>query len=103
MSKKLQHSTSIFFIVAFLAIISTPTLILSINDNADIIEYCLGLGEEEESKEVKLLFETVVNSADIRFLDNKEIHTIIYKFKVYSKPELNLISPPPEYVLFIES
>ncbi len=79
-----------------MAIISAPTIVTSIDDSVDVSCF-FGIGEEEESENLKLLFENNIEfSDDHHFVIKTRDNLIGYKFKTYPKPHLNLISPPPE-------
>ena len=81
-----------------MAIISAPTIITSIDDSVDI-SYFFGMGEEEEESEnLKLLFENSLELFEDYFIIKTRGNLIGYTFKTYPKPHLNLISPPPEFI-----
>lgn len=100
MQKKIQHKAAIFFTILFLGIIVAPSIIVSIDDSVDIA-FFYGENEEEEAEteNFKLLFELQPQSNDNYFLDTLVADLIVYTFKTYQKPHLNLVSPPPESVL----
>ena len=97
MMRKLRHSAAVFFTILFVAILSAPTIISSVDDSVDI-SYFYSLAEEEENeKTFDLIFEVIIDSEI--FLDSKNNNgKIVYTFKKYTKPHLNLISPPPEFI-----
>lgn len=81
-----------------MVIISAPTIIISFDDSVDV-SYFYGMGEEEEESEnVKLLFDNTLEFSEELFTLKTNIHFIGYAFKSYPKPHLNLISPPPEFI-----
>ena len=95
-----KKSIAFFFSILFVVFLAAPSIIIAIDNNADIsLFYSLGEEEEKESfssklKEV-LFFETSIKQIDcITFYDVK--NNIKYFYKKYPKPHLNLISPPPE-------
>lgn len=98
MQKRLQHKAAIFFTILFMAIICAPSLIMSIDDSIDITILC-GENEEEEKENFKLLFEITNLNSDYSISDSNENSNIEYTFKNYPKPHLNLISPPPEFII----
>lgn len=67
-------------------------------DNSIDTSIFFSINEEEEKEGVKLLFEISSNDLEgICFdVEGKDIDT--YTFSKYSKPHLNLISPPPEFI-----
>jgi len=93
MSRKLS---SIFLTLIFVAFISAPTIISLVDDSIDTSIFYSVTEEEEKICHIKLLLNdqstNVVDFALINVENNKE-----YCFKKYSKPHLNLVSPPPEF------
>lgn len=83
-----------------MSLIAAPTLIAAFDDSIDTsIFYSLAEEEEENSKsKIASPFSSDTNDAitDICFQSNKDFD---YQFKNYSKPHLNLISPPPEHII----
>ncbi|WP_299115987.1 hypothetical protein [uncultured Winogradskyella sp.] len=95
---RFRHTTAIFFAFLFIAIVSAPTLILSIDDTADVAVF-FGENEEEEKENLKLLFDiTVVNEEQQSISDALKMNDS-YFFKSYQKPHKNLISPPPDWII----
>ena len=90
--------TALFIMVLFLSIISAPTIITSIDNSIDISMFD-GLGEEEESENFKILLESqtinVVHTDYSLFEKDK----IDFTHGLYSKPLINIISPPPEIII----
>jgi hypothetical protein len=90
--------TALFIVVLFLTIISVPTIITSIDNSIDISMFD-GLGEEEESENFKILIESQtvdVEQRDFSLLEKKRID---FTHGLYSRPLINIISPPPEIIL----
>jgi len=91
----------LFFSIIFLTFILAPVIIMAIDDSTDI-SYFYTISEEEKTdcekvKEVKLLIS--VSSKELEaFYALKSINQTVYTFKNYSKPHLNLVSPPPEFI-----
>ncbi len=98
MQKRLQNKAAIFFAILFMAIISAPLVIVSIDDSIDIT-FFYGENEEEEKEGLKLLFEITSQDLENCFSDLNSHRDIGYTFKKYSKPHLNLVLPPPEFIL----
>ena len=80
-----------------MAIISAPALIMSMDDSCDIT-FFYGENEEEEKENFKLLFEINSFKQGSSFIDNLNASKVVYIYKIYAKPHLNLISPPPEFI-----
>lgn len=98
MQKNTKYRVAIFFALLFMAIISAPTIITSIDDSVDVSCF-FGIGEEdEESENLKLLFENNLELSDYHFVIKANGNLIGYTFKTYPKPHLNLISPPPDFI-----
>lgn len=99
MLKGTKYRAAIFFTILFMAIISAPTIITSFNDSVDMSCF-FGIGEEEEESEnVKLLFENNLELSEDHFVIKTRDNLIGFTFKTYQIPHLNLISPPPEFIL----
>ncbi len=79
-------------------IISAPTIIVSMDNSFDTTIF-FDISEEEEKESVKLLFETVSLDLEDVYTDRTDLNSNSYTFKVYSKPHLNLVFPPPEKIL----
>ena len=97
MQKNISKKAAIFFTILFMAIISAPSIIMSIDNSIDITLLC-GENEEEEKENLKLLFEITNLNSESHFLDKDDDNNIGYEFKAYPKPHLNLILPPPEFI-----
>ncbi|WP_299117380.1 hypothetical protein [uncultured Winogradskyella sp.] len=80
-----------------MSIISAPTVIASLDNSFDTSIF-FNINEEEEKEGVKLLLEDVSLDLENYFLDNLKTDSDGYTYKKYSKPHLNLISPPPERI-----
>lgn len=90
---------SIFLSVIFLLFIVTPTVLMIVDDTIDISIYYSTSEEEERGKEKQIdkeiLFSNLkTNESGLIF--NSSNNNLNYCFKNYTKPHLNLISPPPE-------
>ena len=97
MQKTFQHKVAIFFAILFMAIISAPSIIMSVDDSIDIT-FFYGENEEEEKENFKLLFEMSSLSLEDCVIITSDANATIYTFKSYPKPQLNLILPPPEFI-----
>ncbi|WP_052461143.1 hypothetical protein [Psychroserpens mesophilus] len=98
-----KNITATFFLILFAFLISAPTVILAIDDTADI-SYFYSITEEEENNTSKKISELDVIASDniinleSLYFSNRG-NSLEYRFKTYPKPHLNLISPPPEFIL----
>lgn len=93
---------AIFFSFVFLSLVMAPTILMTIDDSIDI-SFIYDISEEEEKeKEGNKEFEKFVVDSDIEiegFVTSKNREHLEYAFKTYQKPHLNLIFPPPEFIL----
>ena len=97
----IKNSIATFFTVLLMVVNSVPSIIIAIDDSVDISIF-YGFSENEEEKKEKESEKTL----EVCFIENNNeteafstFKTLDYKgysFKKYSKPHLNLISPPPE-------
>ncbi|MFH4964731.1 hypothetical protein V8G69_06970 [Gaetbulibacter sp. M235] len=90
-----RNISSIFLTLIFVAFISAPTIISMVDDSFDTSIFYSITEEEEKICHIKVLLNTQ-SSHEIDFALIKTINNKEYYFKKYSKPHLNLISPPPE-------
>lgn len=67
-------------------------------DNSVDTSVFFSINEEEEKEGVKLLFEVISQDLESFFSDQVLAHNHTYTFKKYSKPHLNLIFPPPDFL-----
>ncbi|WP_370000943.1 hypothetical protein [Winogradskyella sp.] len=80
-----------------MALISAPTVILSIDNSADVSIF-YSITEEEENEKLNLVIEDFSSGNEELFLDESQSKIDGYTYKIYTKPHLNLISPPPEFI-----
>ncbi|WP_298531775.1 hypothetical protein [uncultured Algibacter sp.] len=93
---------SISLSALFMLFVIAPTVIMIIDDSVDVSMFYSSTEEEEKSHEKNkdkelLLFDFSKALSDLDL--NETENNLVYFFKKYPKPHLNLISPPPE--LFI--
>lgn len=86
-----------------MATIIVPSVLVFVDDTIDI-SFILDASEEEEEKgkdkNKELEVFAVDNLSDLDDLFSSEIvDNLEYAYKKYTKPHLNLISPPPEFIL----
>jgi hypothetical protein len=77
--------------------------ILVLVDNSIDISFLMNVSEEEEekgkgkNKELEVFVSTTSLGSD-QFSSSETEDNVEYTYKKYSKPHLNLISPPPEFI-----
>ncbi|UAB76741.1 hypothetical protein INR78_06035 [Mesoflavibacter sp. SCSIO 43206] len=79
----------------FLGLITAPSIIIAIDADVDVSILYNVSEEEEENKSINLVVTEQKETTESIY---KEIAflRLDYLFKSYTKPALNLISPPPE-------
>lgn len=93
-----KKAISIFFTILFLGLITAPSIIMAIDDSVDISVFYSISEEEEESKNLKIF--PSFGDLDYSFSEFFKYNTYLgYRYKIYPKPHLNLISPPPEFII----
>ncbi len=80
--------------VIFMGFITAPSIITILDDSIDISVF-YSLAEEEEKGGEKILF-FAANAIESDFNLIESENNLEYFFKKYTKPHLNLISPPPD-------
>jgi len=98
MSKK---GFSILFSVVFLLFIVAPTILVMVDDSVDVSIVFSNSGEDEkENLDIEVLFSVIRTNTyglAFTFLDT----SLEYIDKRYTKPHLNIISPPPDTHIII--
>ena len=97
MNLSIRHKTATFFALLFMVIVSAPAVIMSIDDTIDVT-FFYGENEEEEKENLKLLFDVTSLDSESQDINKASTDSDGYTFKKYSKPHLNLIFPPPDYI-----
>ena len=97
MQKSTKNKIAIYVTILFMALISAPTVIMTIDDSIDTTCF-LSVNEEEENANAKLLFDKDHQTPEFLFEDQENTHLIGYTFKQYTKPHLNLVFPPPDFI-----
>ncbi|GAB5564817.1 MAG: hypothetical protein Wins2KO_18800 [Winogradskyella sp.] len=93
----LKQNLALCLMILFMAIVSAPTIILSIDDSVDTT-ILYGCNEEEELEDFELLFEmTSIITLDT-FTTKFDGTRDAYSQKNYLQPHLNLVLPPPEFL-----
>ena len=80
MLHKYKYRAAVFFTIILMALISAPSIILSIDNSCDVTSF-YSLAEEEENNHVKLLFDNSVEDSDDIFESHKKRNDIGYAFK----------------------
>jgi hypothetical protein len=77
-----------------MALISAPSIITAMDDSFDVSIF-YSITEEEETAKILLEIKPVeAEHLEFDYSDNN----LGYYYKSYSKPHLNLIFPPPEFI-----
>ena len=98
-----RNIISIILTTCFLVFLTAPTIIILIDDSANISMFYTTSEEEEKAPE-KLKNKNLVFQENLKSLSELDLNEsdldLEYRFKNYSNPYLNLISPPPDsYIL----
>ncbi|WP_237275798.1 hypothetical protein [Tenacibaculum ovolyticum] len=99
MSKKVK---AIFFSIAFLLFITAPTIITVVDSTIDV-SVIFSISEEEEKNNeeglnIQIYFTPIILNQSQLFLTKIE-NNLEFFVKNYTKPHLNIISPPPDFKL----
>ena len=84
-----------FFLVVFMAMISAPSIISTIDSSIDISMF-YNINEEEEKQVLKLFFERVNGNIHLQSLVFDGSASQEYRIGSYMNPYLGQFSPPPE-------
>ena len=96
---------SIILSTTFMVFLVAPTVIMIIDDSADVSVFYTANEEEEKKgqekdKDKELLLYDFLNAASDFDLNETE-NNLEYFFKKYPKPHLNLIIPPPDSFIIL--
>lgn len=94
-----RNKLSIILSMIFLLFLVAPTVIFIVDDSIDISLFYTMSEEEENGVEKNKIDEVLILQTDTPesfFVSKKVIQHIVYFFKNYQKPYLNLVSPPPD-------
>ena len=95
-----KNKIAIFFSILFLSFIIAPTIVTMVDSSIDIS--FIYSNSEEESENLKVEKEKIVFSSlkmnDDNFTSTKKVSALMHKNKNYTKPYLNMVFPPPEYL-----
>lgn len=99
MLKASKNITTVFLFILFVALISAPAVIMSVDDSIDTTCFFSVSEEEEDSNSsVKILFDKIQQTSEYFFENQYNANYVSYTFKNYSKPHLNLVFPPPDFI-----
>jgi hypothetical protein len=95
-----KNLVSILLTLIFVGFLTAPTIIKLVDDSVDVsIFYTTSSPEEdkgiEKNNNLEVFFTSLLMS-DLDFSSKENKNSLGYYFKNYSKPHLNLISPPPD-------
>ncbi|SFC98468.1 hypothetical protein SAMN04487987_102401 [Algibacter pectinivorans] len=95
-----KQITAIFFLVLFMGLMSAPSVIAVLDDSVDTSIF-YSIAEEEESGKTKNMLSpfSLENHDFLDGFDYTDLQKFGYYFKNYPKPHLNLISPPPDFII----
>lgn len=96
-----RKKLAIIFSLIFLSLITAPSIIVFFDDSIDTsIFYSLAEEEEEQSSKSKMETQFPLNNNDTLTGNYSQFRKFFkYQFKNYQIPHLNLISPPPDYII----
>lgn len=98
-----KNILAIFFSIVFISLITAPTILVLIDDSIDLsLIYDISEEEEEKGSEKNKELEVFVVELHPELNDftlSKNKADTEHAFKTYPKPHLNLVSPPPEFIL----
>ena len=85
-----------------MAFLMAPTIITLVDDSVDISIFYTSAEEEEKGSEKnkdteKLFYENPYPESVFAYFNSD--NELEYIFNTYSKPHLNIISPPPEVII----
>lgn len=95
MNNNHHHKLALFLGLLFITIIAAPSVMLSMDDNADVTIF-FGENEEEEKESLKLLFDVETLDTEQNIVATYSNNSDQYFFKKYPLPHRNLVSPPPD-------
>ena len=96
-----KNKIAVFFSILFLAFIIGPTVITLVDSSVDI-SYVYSNSEEESSnnqlEKAKIIL-SHLNINELVISSTKKVSALLqHTNKNYTKPYLNLVFPPPEYL-----
>ncbi|WP_228852756.1 hypothetical protein [Aegicerativicinus sediminis] len=91
----LRKIAASFFLVVFMAMVSAPSIISTLDSTIDISLF-YNINEEEEKQVLKLFFERVNGNIQINSFALDFSSSLEYRLGSYANPFLSEFSPPPE-------
>ncbi len=94
-----KNGIATFLSVAFLLFIATPTILLIVDDTIDVSIIFSSAEDEEKGNEKDVSIEVFLASIEIshyHVVFSATENSLVYFYKKYTKPDLNIISPPPD-------
>lgn len=91
-----KNTIAISFTVIFMALIVAPSIITALDDTIDTSIFYSMAEEEENCKSKIVVTFSLQNNNTLSDFNLNPYEFFSYRFKNYSKPHLNLISPPPD-------
>lgn len=95
-----RNFVALFFLSIFIGYTSLPTVISVLDTDIDILIFVDVNEEESKEKEISKDLEIEImeiKNADLNFNNKKSLVLVGHYFINYSKPQLNMVSPPPEF------
>lgn len=90
-----RKSAASFFLLIFMAMVSAPSIISTIDSTIDISLF-YNINEEEEKQVVKLFFERINGNINAHGFVFQFSASQEYRVGLYMNPYLSEFSPPPE-------
>ena len=95
-----KSKIALFFSIIFLSFIIAPTIITMVDNSIDI-SFVYSNSEEESNNKIgekeKIVFSSI-RVDDFAFSSTKKVSALTHSNKNYTKPYLNMVFPPPEYL-----
>ena len=97
----LRNTIAIILSSIFLLIVVMPTVMIVVDDSVDVSMFYTTSEEEkdknqEKNKEKDFIVLDINNPLQININEFEE-NNLEYYFKVYKKPHIKLMSPPPKF------
>ena len=95
-----RNFVALFFLSIFIGYTSLPTVISVLDTDIDISFFVDVNEEESKEKEISKDLEIEImeiKNTDLNFNNMKSLVLVGHYFTNYSKPQLNMVSPPPEF------
>lgn len=93
---------SFFFSICFLVITILPSLSILIDEKVDVIQWVDSADDDEKTQEKNFEKDIVISNPFIEapfYSASEDSYILAFQNFKYSKPHLNIVSPPPERFL----